>query len=35
MNLTDGIIRCRYRDSWEEPTMMTPGETWLPIVPAL
>jgi hypothetical protein len=27
MNLTDGIIRCRYRDSWEEPTMMTPGET--------
>jgi putative CocE/NonD family hydrolase len=28
MNLTDGIIRCRYRDSWEEPALMTPGETY-------
>lgn len=28
MNLTDGIIRCRYRDSWERPTLMTPGETY-------
>ena len=28
MNLTDGIIRCRYRDSWEAPSMMTPGETY-------
>jgi len=26
LNLTDGILRCRYRDSWEKPTMMTPGE---------
>ena len=25
MNLTDGIIRCRYRKSWAKPTMMTPG----------
>ncbi|MEM7415834.1 MAG: CocE/NonD family hydrolase [Gemmatimonadota bacterium] len=24
MNLTDGIIRCRYRDSWEEPTLLEP-----------
>ena len=28
MNLTDGIIRCRYRDSWEEPALMTPGEVY-------
>ena len=27
MNLTDGILRARYRDSWEEPQMLTPGET--------
>ncbi len=26
MNLTDGILRLRYRDSWERPTPMTPGE---------
>ena len=25
MNVTDGIIRCRYRDSWENPTLMDPG----------
>src|SRR6185295_17334539 len=25
MNLTDGILRCRYRDSWEKETPMTPG----------
>jgi putative CocE/NonD family hydrolase len=25
MNLTDGILRVRYRDSWEHPAMMTPG----------
>jgi len=25
MNLTDGIVRCRYRDSWESPEMMEPG----------
>lgn len=28
MNLTDGIIRCRYRDSWEAPTMMEPGRRY-------
>lgn len=28
MNLTDGIIRCRYRDSWETPSPMTPGEVY-------
>ncbi|MFC6300430.1 CocE/NonD family hydrolase [Pseudomonas sp. CCM 7893] len=26
MNITDGIRRCRYRDSWEQPALMTPGE---------
>jgi putative CocE/NonD family hydrolase len=28
LNLTDGILRCRYRDSWERPSLMTPGETY-------
>jgi putative CocE/NonD family hydrolase len=28
LNLTDGILRCRYRASWETPTMMTPGEVY-------
>jgi putative CocE/NonD family hydrolase len=28
MNLTDGIIRCRYRESWERPTLMRPGEAY-------
>ncbi len=26
MNITDGIIRCRYRDSWSEPQPMVPGQ---------
>ncbi len=26
MNLSDGILRCRYRNSWEVPEMLTPGE---------
>ena len=26
MNLTDGILRCRYRDSWENPSPLTPGQ---------
>ena len=26
MNLCDGILRCRYRKSWEQPEPMTPGE---------
>lgn len=25
MNLCEGILRLRYRDSWEQPTLMTPG----------
>jgi len=25
MNLTDGILRARYRDSWEAPSLMEPG----------
>jgi uncharacterized protein len=28
MNLTDGIIRTRYRESWERPQLMTPGEIY-------
>ena len=28
LNLTDGILRCRYRDSWEQPTLMTPGQVY-------
>jgi putative CocE/NonD family hydrolase len=26
MNLCDGILRCRYRNSWENPEPMIPGE---------
>ena len=28
MNLTDGIVRCRYRDSWAAPSMMEPGRVY-------
>lgn len=28
MNLTDGILRVRYRDSWERPELMTPGTVY-------
>ncbi len=28
MNVTDGILRCRYRDNWEKPELMTPGEAY-------
>jgi len=28
MNLADGILRARYRDSWERPAMMTPGAVY-------
>ena len=28
LNLTDGILRCRYRDSWESPTPLTPGQAY-------
>ena len=27
MNLTDGILRCRYRRSWEHPELLAAGET--------
>jgi putative CocE/NonD family hydrolase len=26
MNITDGIVRCRYRDSWENPQALVPGQ---------
>lgn len=25
LNITDGILRCRYRDSWEKPAPLDPG----------
>ena len=28
MNLTDGILRCRYRDSWTQPSMLEPGRPY-------
>ncbi|MBI2759831.1 MAG: CocE/NonD family hydrolase, partial [Chloroflexi bacterium] len=28
MNITDGILRARYRDSWEHPELMTLGEVY-------
>jgi putative CocE/NonD family hydrolase len=28
MNLTDGILRCRYRDSWERAALLTPGQVY-------
>jgi putative CocE/NonD family hydrolase len=28
MNLTEGLLRMRYRDSWERPAMMAPGEVY-------
>jgi putative CocE/NonD family hydrolase len=28
MNITDGILRARYRDSWERPSMMEPGRIY-------
>jgi putative CocE/NonD family hydrolase len=28
MNLTDGILRARYRDSWERPAFMEPGRAY-------
>ena len=29
MNLTDGILRARYRESWERPSPLVPGEKYL------
>ena len=34
MNLTDGIIRCRYRESWERPTFMESGATYEVVIEA-
>ncbi len=28
MNVTDGILRVRYRDSWDRPALMTPGQIY-------
>jgi uncharacterized protein len=28
MNLTDGILRCRYRESWEHPRLMEAGRVY-------
>ncbi len=28
MNLTDGILRVRYRNSWEQPQLMVPGQCY-------
>jgi len=28
MNLTEGLLRVRYRDSWERPELMKPGEVY-------
>ena len=28
LNLCDGILRCRYRNSWEQATLMTPGTVY-------
>ena len=28
MNITDGILRVRYRDSWEAPRLMEPGQVY-------
>jgi hypothetical protein len=34
MNLTDGILRCRYRDSWEQPSLMEPGRIYAILIEA-
>jgi uncharacterized protein len=28
MNLTHGVLRLKFRDSWEEPTLLEPGEVY-------
>ena len=32
MNLTEGRLRVRYRDSWERPALMVPGEVYAIII---
>jgi uncharacterized protein len=34
MNLTDGILRVRYRDSWESPSLMEAGKVYEVVVEA-
>ena len=29
LNLTDGIFRCKFRESWEEETLLTPQKAYL------
>ena len=33
MNLVDTILRCRYRESWTQPAMMTPSEVYPITIP--
>ena len=33
MNLVDTILRCRYRESWTQPAMMTPDEVYPITIP--
>ena len=33
LNLTDSIFRMRFRDSWTNPTLMTPGEVYEASIP--
>ncbi|HZA24177.1 MAG TPA: CocE/NonD family hydrolase [Dehalococcoidia bacterium] len=28
LNITDGILRCKFRDSWEKPSLMEPGKVY-------
>ena len=28
LNLTDGILRAKFRDSWEEPSLLEPGKVY-------
>jgi putative CocE/NonD family hydrolase len=28
MNLTEGLLRLRYRDSWQKPELMAPGQVY-------
>jgi len=35
MNLTDGILRLRYRDAWDAPTPLTPGRRYPIAIEAL
>jgi uncharacterized protein len=32
MNLTDGIMRCRYRDGWDRPRPIVPGEPFAIVI---